>query len=59
MKKGSTIAAKRSTKISQQKLTVGLDLGDSAWTWANRALRSTDSGAKFALRDPWPNGWNQ
>jgi len=32
MKKGSTIAAKRSTKISQQKLTVGLDLGDrSSW----------------------------
>jgi transposase len=32
MKKGSTTAAKASKKISQQKLTVGLDLGDrSSW----------------------------
>lgn len=32
MKKVSTVAAKRSTKISEQKLTVGLDLGDrSSW----------------------------
>jgi transposase len=32
MKKVSTVAAKRSTKISQQRLTVGLDLGDrSSW----------------------------
>ena len=30
MKKVSTAAAKASTKISQQKLTVGLDLGDSS-----------------------------
>ncbi len=28
MKKVSTVAAKASKKISQQKLTVGLDLGD-------------------------------
>ena len=28
MKKISTVAAKTSTRISQQKLTVGLDLGD-------------------------------
>jgi transposase len=32
MKKVSTVAAQRSTKISRQKLTVGLDLGDrSSW----------------------------
>ena len=32
MKKVSTVAAKRSPKISEQKLTVGLDLGDrSSW----------------------------
>src|SRR4029077_16688610 len=32
MKKVSTVAAKASRKISQQKLTVGLDLGDrSSW----------------------------
>jgi transposase len=32
MKKVSTVAAKTSRKISQQKLTVGLDLGDrSSW----------------------------
>ena len=32
MKKGSTAAVKASRKISQQKLTVGLDLGDrSSW----------------------------
>ena len=32
MKKVSTVAAKRSRKISEQKLTVGLDLGDrSSW----------------------------
>ena len=32
MKKVSTAAAKWSRKISQQKLTVGLDLGDrSSW----------------------------
>ncbi len=32
MKKVSTVAAKQSRKISQQKLTVGLDLGDrSSW----------------------------
>jgi transposase len=32
MKKGSTVAAKQSRKISEQKLTVGLDLGDwSSW----------------------------
>src|SRR5215470_14393119 len=32
MKKGSTAAAKASKKISGQKLTVGLDLGDrSSW----------------------------
>ena len=32
MKKVSTIAAQASRKISQQKLTVGLDLGDrSSW----------------------------
>ncbi len=32
MKKVSTVAAKRSTKISEQKVTVGLDLGDrSSW----------------------------
>src|SRR5215468_4705860 len=32
MKKGSTAAAKASKKISAQKLTVGLDLGDrSSW----------------------------
>ena len=28
MKKGSTAAAKQSRNISQQKLTIGLDLGD-------------------------------
>ena len=32
MKKGSTAAAKQSRKFSQQKLTIGLDLGDgSSW----------------------------
>ena len=32
MKKGSTVAAKPSRKISAQKLTVGLDLSDrSSW----------------------------
>jgi transposase len=32
MKKGSTVAAKPSRKISEQKLTIGLDLGDrSSW----------------------------
>jgi transposase len=32
MKQGSTVAAKQSRKISEQKLTVGLDLGDrSSW----------------------------
>ncbi len=32
MNKVSTVAAKRSRKISEQKLTVGLDLGDrSSW----------------------------
>ncbi len=32
MKKVSTVAVKASRKISQQKLTVGLDLGDrSSW----------------------------
>jgi hypothetical protein len=32
MKKVSTVAAKQSKKISEQKLTVGLDLGDrSSW----------------------------
>ena len=32
MKKVSTAAAKQSRKISEQKLTVGLDLGDrSSW----------------------------
>src|SRR5580704_3367831 len=32
MKNVSTVAAQRSTKISRQKLTVGLDLGDrSSW----------------------------
>jgi hypothetical protein len=32
MKKVSTVAAKASRKISQQRLTVGLDLGDrSSW----------------------------
>jgi len=32
MKKVSTVAAKASKKISQQKLTVGLDLGDrNSW----------------------------
>ncbi len=32
MKKVSTVAATPSKKISQQKLTVGLDLGDrSSW----------------------------
>ena len=32
MKKVSTVAAKPSKKISQQKLTVGLDLGDrNSW----------------------------
>src|SRR5205807_186677 len=32
MKKVSTVAAKASRKISQQKLTIGLDLGDrSSW----------------------------
>ena len=32
MKKGSTVAAKEDRKISEQKLTVGLDLGDrSSW----------------------------
>ena len=32
MKKGSTVAAKASKKISQQKATVGLDLGDrNSW----------------------------
>ncbi len=32
MKKVSIVAAQRSTKISRQKLTVGLDLGDrSSW----------------------------
>ncbi len=32
MKKVSTVAAKQSRKISEQKLTVGLDLGDrSSW----------------------------
>jgi transposase len=32
MKKGSTVAAKPSRKISEQTLTIGLDLGDrSSW----------------------------
>ena len=32
MKKVSTVAAKTSKKISQQKLTIGLDLGDrNSW----------------------------
>ena len=32
MKKVSTVAVKQSRKISQQKLTVGLDLGDcNSW----------------------------
>src|SRR4029077_14683640 len=32
MKKGSTVAAKPRRKISEQKLTIGLDLGDrSSW----------------------------
>jgi len=32
MKKGSTAAAKQSRNISQQKLTIGLDLGDrNSW----------------------------
>jgi hypothetical protein len=32
MKKISTVAAKQSKKISQQKLTIGLDLGDrNSW----------------------------
>jgi transposase len=32
MKKGSTVAAKASKKISGRKLTIGLDLGDrSSW----------------------------
>src|SRR5947209_13770995 len=32
MKKVSTVAAKQSKKISQQKLTIGLDLGDrNSW----------------------------
>jgi len=32
MKKGSTAAAKQSSNFSQQKLTIGLDLGDrSSW----------------------------
>jgi hypothetical protein len=34
MKKGSTAAAKQSRNILQQKLTIGLDLGDrSSWYW--------------------------
>ena len=32
MKKGSTAAAKQSSNLSQQKLTIGLDLGDR-WSW--------------------------
>jgi len=32
MKKGSTVAAKQSRNKSQQKLTIGLDLGDrNSW----------------------------
>jgi hypothetical protein len=40
MKKGSTAAAKQSRNISQQNLTIGLDLGDrNSW---------------YGLRDHWP-----
>jgi hypothetical protein len=32
MKKVSSVAAKQSTNFSEQKLTIGLDLGDR-WSW--------------------------
>jgi len=33
MKKGSTAAAKQSSNFSQEKLTIGLDLGDRSSYW--------------------------
>jgi hypothetical protein len=31
MKRTSTVAVKQSKNISERKLTIGLDLGDSGW----------------------------
>ena len=39
MKKGSTVAIRQRSNISQQKLTIGLDLGDrNSWTSAITAF---------------------
>jgi hypothetical protein len=52
MKKVSTVAVKQSRKISQQKLTVGLDLGDrSSWYEKARAQSRVPVTALIA----WPN----
>jgi len=47
MKKNSTAAAKTTRKVSQQKLTIGLDLGDrSSWYCLARRSGGSASGTE-------------
>lgn len=55
MKKVSTVATKQSRKISEQKLTVGLDVGDrSSWYCVLDERGAAAGGALFPNFYPSP-----
>jgi hypothetical protein len=52
MKKGSTSAAQQSRKISRQKLTIGLDLGDRTSWYCVLVQQSLESAPTPLRKNP-------